>query len=486
MNIQSELSTDLKISRIITGLWQIADIEREEDIDPKAYAEKLIPYIEAGLTTFDMADHYGSSELIVGEYNINNSTSDLQLFTKWVPKPGKVDKQSVRDAVQLALDRMKKTSIDLMQYHAWYYPDPSWLDALFYLSELKEEGLIKNIGVTNFDAAHLRIACASGIPIVSNQISHSVIDQRASSALMNDVCNEYEVKLLAYGALMGGFLTDKWLDKQEPNAQELKTWSEMKYKRFIDVSGGWDAYQNLLKVVNKVSQNHNVSIANICSKYILDNPLVAGIIIGARLGQNNHIEDNLNILKTKISKEEINLIRDAQKELNPTPGDCGDEYRKEPYLTASGDLSHHFQEIPKIFDSNILLEGREHISSNTRWEELASYSRAVKYKDRIAVSGTTATHGDLIIGGDDARAQTYFIIDKIEAAINSLGGSLNDVIRTRIFINNLSDWELIAKAHGERFKDIMPANTLVQAGLIGDGYLVEIEAEAVIIKNQDN
>ena len=72
MNFQSELSTDLKISRIITGLWQIADIEREEEIDPKAYAEKLIPYIEAGLTTFDMADHYGSSELIVGEYNINN------------------------------------------------------------------------------------------------------------------------------------------------------------------------------------------------------------------------------------------------------------------------------------------------------------------------------------------------------------------------------------------------------------------------------
>ena len=182
MKIQSKLSSDLKISRIITGLWQMADIEREEDIDPKAYSEKIIPYVEAGLTTFDMADHYGSSELIVGEYNLNNSTSDVQLLTKWVPKPGKVDKQSVSDAVQLALDRMKQTSIDLMQYHAWHYPDPSWLDALFYLTELKQEGLIKNIGVTNFDAAHLRVACASGIPIVSNQISHSLIDQRANSS----------------------------------------------------------------------------------------------------------------------------------------------------------------------------------------------------------------------------------------------------------------------------------------------------------------
>ena len=482
MKIQSKLSSDLKISRIITGLWQMADIEREEDIDPKAYSEKIIPYVEAGLTTFDMADHYGSSELIVGEYNINNSTSDVQLLTKWVPKPGKVDKQSVSDAVQLALDRMKQTSIDLMQYHAWHYPDPSWLDALFYLTELKQEGLIKNIGVTNFDAAHLRVACASGIPIVSNQISHSLIDQRANSSKIIDVCNEYGIKLLAYGVVMGGFLTNKWLNKNEPKPENLKTWSEMKYKRFIDESGGWDAYQNLLNVVNQIAQNNDVSIANICSRYILENPLVAGIIIGARLGENNHIKDNLNILKTKISKEEINLIRDAQKELNPIPGDCGDEYRKPPYLTASGDLSHHFQEIPKIYDSNILVEGREHVSSNTKWEELASYSRAVKYKDRIVVSGTTATYGDLTIGGDDASAQTYFIIDKIEAAINSLGGSLKDVIRTRIFIKNLSEWELVAKAHGERFKDIMPANTLVQARLIGDDYLVEIEAEAVIIK----
>jgi aryl-alcohol dehydrogenase-like predicted oxidoreductase len=97
---------------------------------------------------------------------------------------------------------------------------------------------------------------------------------------------------------MGGFLTKKWLNKTEPKSQELQTWSEMKYKRFIDVSGGWGVYQNLLKVIHEIAQNHNVSIANICSKYILDNRLVAGIIIGARLGQSNHIEDNINILKT--------------------------------------------------------------------------------------------------------------------------------------------------------------------------------------------
>ena len=137
----------------------------------------------------------------------------------------------------------------------------------------------------------------------------------------------------------------------------------------------------------------------------------------------------------------------------------------------------------KPYNINVITKYRKQISSNTKWESYASYSRAVKFKDRILVSGTTATHNDHVIGGSDVKAQTYFIIDKIEASIKSLGGSLKDVIRTRVFIKNLSDWKLIAKIHGERFKNIMPTNTLVQvAGLIGDDYLVEIEAEAVVEK----
>ena len=77
-------------------------------------------------------------------------------------------------------------------------------------------------------------------------------------------------------------------------------------------------------------------------------------------------------------------------------------------------------------------------------------------------------------------AQTHFVIDKIEGAIESLGASLKDVVRTRIFVNDLKDWEPVARAHGERFRGINPANTLVEARLVGEGYLVEIEAEAVL------
>jgi len=476
-----DLAPGLTISRIVTGLWQIADMERDGTmLDPDVTSQFMEPYVATGLTTFDMADHYGSSEVITGRFkNKNPLGSKVQLLTKWVPEPGPLDKKTVREAIEKALERMQQKQIDLMQFHAWHYADPSWLDGLFFLKELKNEGLIKQIGVTNFDAAHLRIALASGIPIVSNQVCHSLIDQRANGN-MAKVCSEYEVKLLAFGTLAGGFLTEKWLDKKEPLPDELKTWSEMKYKRFIDAAGGWQPYQNLLKIIKKISDKHKVSMANIATAFMLESKSVAAIIIGARLGESEHINDNKKILDITFDNEDVNAIRSAQKELLPIPGDCGDEYRKPPFLTASGDLSHHLTTIPKPFQPIKKSKNREKVYSGTVWEKFAGYSRAVKIGNQIYVSGTTATLGSAQIGGKDPSAQAHFVIDKIEGAIESLGGSLSNVVRTRIYVNTLEDWEAVAEAHGERFRGIDPANTLVEAKLVGEGYLVEIEADAVL------
>ncbi len=122
--------------------------------------------------------------------------------------------------------------------------------------------------------------------------------------------------------------------------------------------------------------------------------------------------------------------------------------------------------------------GRQKVFSGTVWEDFAGYCRAIKKGNRILVSGTTATHKDRVIGGKDPEAQTHFVIDKIEGALQSLGSKLEEVIRTRIYVQRMEDWEAIARAHGERFAHIQPANTLIRADLIGDDYLVEIEAEA--------
>jgi enamine deaminase RidA (YjgF/YER057c/UK114 family) len=124
---------------------------------------------------------------------------------------------------------------------------------------------------------------------------------------------------------------------------------------------------------------------------------------------------------------------------------------------------------------------RARVDSGTVWEGLAGYARAVRVGDRILVSGTTATGptGE-VVGAGDPAAQARFILDKIETAIGQLGGRLADVVRTRVYVRRLEDWEAVARVHGERFRDIRPANTLVQAGLVGEAYLVEIEVEAVV------
>jgi enamine deaminase RidA (YjgF/YER057c/UK114 family) len=123
---------------------------------------------------------------------------------------------------------------------------------------------------------------------------------------------------------------------------------------------------------------------------------------------------------------------------------------------------------------------RSSVDSGTHWEALAGYARAVRVGDCILVSGTTATGPDGVVGAGDVAAQARYIIDKIEAAIAQLGGSLHDIVRTRVYVRNIADWEPVARVHGERFGGIRPANTLVQAALVGEEYLVEIEAEAVI------
>ncbi|TNF43978.1 MAG: aldo/keto reductase [Cytophagales bacterium] len=475
-----ELAPGLSISRALIGLWQIADMERDgKKVDPVPAAQAMKSYVDAGFHTFDMADHYGSAEEISGVFRKTYGQDQAQHFTKWVPSPGNLSKAQVREAVQTALSRMQSERIDLMQFHAWQYAHPSWLDALFWLKELKEEGLIGHLGLTNFDTAHLNIVLNSGIEVVSNQVCYSLLDQRAAGE-MTALCQKHEVKLLAFGTLAGGFLSDKWLGKSEPKLDESLTWSQMKYKRYIDSAGGWERFQQLLQVLQPIAKVKGVSISTLASHFIMTRPAVGGVIIGARLGQSQHLEENQQLFSFSLSENEEAAIQNALTELQKIPGDCGDEYRKPPFLTASGDLSHHLDSFPVPYPTKAGSDGRTKALSGTIWEDIAGFSRAVKKGNRILVSGTTATHGSRAIGGKDPAAQTHFILDKIEGAILSLGGKMEDVVRTRIFIRNVDQWEPISRAHGKRFGEIQPANTMVRADLIGDEYLVEIEAEAVV------
>lgn len=386
----------------------------------------------------------------------------------------------VRRGVQERLDRLGVKRVDLLQFHWWTFDHPAWLDALHEMNALREEGLIGALGVTNFDSAHLELALADGVPLVSNQVSFSLVDRRAAGEL-SALCARTGVRLLAYGTLCGGFLSEKWLGRPAP--ETIRDWSRSKYMRFIDAAGGWAAFQGILGAATGIARKHGVSLSNVATRWVLEHPSVAAAIIGARLTESEHRADNLKVFGFALDDEDRGALEAAFAGTVPIPGDCGDEYRRPPYLTASGDLSHHLSAIPSVFKATEVpgRKGRMRASSGSVWEPLAGYSRAVRIGNRICVSGTTATHGaDRCVAPGHAGAQTTYILDKIAAALSALEGSIEDVVRTRVYLRDVANWEAVSRAHGRVFRDILPANTLVQVGALVGGYEVEIEAEAVV------
>jgi aryl-alcohol dehydrogenase-like predicted oxidoreductase/enamine deaminase RidA (YjgF/YER057c/UK114 family) len=481
----------LEISRVVTGLWQVADLERGGRLlDPDRSAAALAEYAAAGFDTFDMADHYGSAEEIAGRYLAGVRARTLaggpsnapKAFTKWCPAPGPMTRDVVRAGVARAQHRLGVESIDLMQFHWWTFEHPGYIDAMKELAAMRAEGSIRHIGVTNFDASHLRLLAKHGIPVATNQVSFSLLDRRAAGA-MCAACEENDVKILAYGTLGGGFLTDRWVGRPEPGADDIPDWSKSKYKRFIDVIGGWARLQGILEAAAAVARRRGVSVANVATRWVLEQPHVAAVIVGARLGESEHRADNLRLFSFALDEEDHDRLDAAFAGTTAVPGDCGDEYRRPPFLTASGDLSHHLESLAKVYEATPVAgkPGRLRVDSGSVWEPIAGYSRAVRIGDRILVSGTTATHGaGEVVAPGDPGAQATYILDKIAASISALGGEMSDVVRTRIYLADASQWEPVSRAHGRAFVDIRPANTLVEiGGLVGD-YLVEIEAEAIV------
>ena len=149
----------------------------------------------------------------------------------------------------------------------------------------------------------------------------------------------------------------------------------MKYGRFLRVAGGWEALQRVLAAAAGVAARHGVSIANIATRFILDQPGVAGVIVGARLGERAHIDDTLKLFSFALSDADRAALRAALETLQPIPGDCGDEYRTPPFLTASGDLSHHLQTMPAPYASLAGADGRTRCLTGTVWETAAATER---------------------------------------------------------------------------------------------------------------
>jgi len=296
----------------------------------------MAAYHDAGFTTWDLADHYGPAEDLIGAFRRQiaaeggpGGTDAMQALTKWVPHPGPMTRAVVERAIDLSRSRMGVDRLDLLQFHWWDYGDRRYLDALRHLADLKSDGKIRQLGLTNFDTARLEAIIEHGIPIVSNQVQYSLLDQRPA-ARMAALCRARGISLLTYGTLLGGLLSEAYLDRPEPSRSELTTVSLQKYKTMIDAWGDWALFQKLLTALARMARRHGVGIANIGTRMILDRQAVAGVIVGARLGIAEHIVENARSFTLALDAEDeagLAPVLAKARDLLRVIGDCGDEYR---------------------------------------------------------------------------------------------------------------------------------------------------------------
>ena len=330
-----KLAPNLEICRILNGMWQVSGAHGP--IDAGAAIANMFDYLDDGLTTWDLADHYGPAEDFVGEFQRRltdergpEAVSSIQSFTKWVPRPGPMPRQTVEQSVVRSLRRMGTYTLDLLQFHWWEYEDVRYLEALDHLAELGNEGKIRHLGLTNFDTEHLQTTLDHGIEIISNQVQYSLVDRRPE-VRMAAFCQEADVGLLAYGSLCGGLLSERYLGKPQPRGAALNTASLRKYARMIEAWGGWELFQELLTTLKRIAEEHGVSIANVAVRYILDRPAVAGVIVGARLGASDRRSDNVSVFNLTLGDDDRNGVEAVlakSQDLYKLIGDCGDEYRR--------------------------------------------------------------------------------------------------------------------------------------------------------------
>jgi len=329
-----QFTSDLSICRVLNGMWQVSGAHGR--IEPARAVAEMFAYHDAGFTTWDLADHYGPAEDFIGEFRRKFTAhygaerlNEIQALTKWVPRPGRMTRAIVEHAVQISLSRMKVETLDLLQFHWWDYDDTSYLDALKHLADLQREGKIRHLALTNFDTERLRIITDQGIRIVSNQVQYSLVDRRPEAA-MAAYCRDRGITLLTYGTVLGGLLSEKYLGRPQPHRGELNTPSLQKYSNMIEAWGGWALFQKLLGALKEIADKHQVSIANVGVRYILDRPAVAGVIVGTRLGVAQHSADNARIFGFALDAGDhasIDAVIAKSGDLMKLIGDCGDEYR---------------------------------------------------------------------------------------------------------------------------------------------------------------
>ncbi|TNF70630.1 MAG: aldo/keto reductase [Acidobacteria bacterium] len=322
-----DLAPGYSISRLINGLWQLATDHQRRAVDRETAVRDLSRLVEAGLTTFDCADIYLGVEELLGEllqaYRVaGGRLADIQIHTKFVPDRSHlatITRQDVERSIDRSLGRLGVERLDLVQFHWWDYEMPRYIEAAGWLADLQQAGKIRLLGTTNFDVPRMRELLDAGFELVAHQAQYSLLDHRPEAGLV-ELCREYGLGLLCYGAIAGGFLSERYLGRGEPMAP-LANRSLTKYKLIIDEFGGWELFQDLLKILVEVSQRHGVSPSSVAVRWVLERSQVAAVIVGGRTA--THVDENLRVFDFSLDEEDQSRLDGP---LNRALGPAGEPF----------------------------------------------------------------------------------------------------------------------------------------------------------------
>jgi|SRR5579863_5876049 len=319
------LAPGYEISRVIRGGWQMAvGHGPAKSVDPVA---DMIAFADSGITTFDCADIYSGVEERIGEFRRRyrdlrgeEAAKRIRVHTKFVPDLDllpRIQKGDVELIIDRSLRRLHMERLDLVQFHWWDYAVPRWLEVAHWLDDMRRAGKINLLGGTNFDTQHGLNIIESGVSLASMQVQYSLLDRRPAKTMVAAAA-KHGVWLLCYGAVAGGFLSDKWLGAPAPGG-ELENRSLIKYRLVIEEFGGWALFQRLLAVLRRIADRHGVDIASVASAAALQRERVAAVIVGAR--DRSHLKANLTISALTLTDADRNEIETAIGEASDLPGD---------------------------------------------------------------------------------------------------------------------------------------------------------------------
>lgn len=264
-------------SGVIRGCWQLSDGHGQGWSRECAFAALDAAAAAASPLVLDCADIYTGVERMIGDWLAGRPdiADDVVVHTKFVPDLGAlsiIDRDYVRRVVQRSRDRLGVHALELVQFAWWDLSQPKWVRAAEWLAELQQEGIIRRLGVTNFDRAALRTLLDAGIPVVSSQVQLSLLDRRPLKGL-TELCRERGVTVLAYGALAGGLLSDA-------GGTPLESRSLTKYRLIVEEVGGREVLGRARRALAELAARHGATMADAAVAYVLSQSGVAAAIVG--------------------------------------------------------------------------------------------------------------------------------------------------------------------------------------------------------------